>query len=63
MGGRMGGCEPRIEVIVKMKSGKNKSWGSGGGVVGGGVGWGWWGDGSREFWGCEPRIEGIVKRA
>ena len=43
-----GGCEPRIEVIVKLK----KVWeivGGGGGGVGGGSD------------GCEPRIEFIVK--
>ena len=51
MGGGQGGCERRIEVIVKMQK---KS--CGGGLVarlgvGGDVGYG----------GCEPRIEGIVQ--
>ena len=44
----MGGCEPRIEVIVKMQ----KIRGSGGFGRGGGGG---------RVGGCEPKIEGIVK--
>ena len=50
-GERMGGCKPRIEVIVKMQ--KKKSRGGGWGCP---VGGGWGGSG-----GCEPRIEVIVK--
>ena len=46
----MGGCEPRIEVIVKMqkKVGRRGLWGGGGGR-------------GRVGGGCEPRIEDIVK--
>ena len=46
-GGRMGGCEPRIEVIVKMQK-KSEEVGSGRVRAGGRVR-------------CEPRIEVIVK--
>ena len=41
-----GGCEPRIEVTVKMQ---RKVWGEGVRIVGGCQG------------GCEPRIEAILK--
>ena len=60
----MGGCEPRIEVIVKNAT-QSRGWGRSGeagrGWVVGGLGW--TGDGGRGFRGCEPKIEGIVKRA
>ena len=46
------GCEPRIEVIVKLQKEKSE----GGGVQSGEVV-------GRGFGGCEPKIEGIVKRA
>ena len=51
VGGRVGGCEPRI---VKMQKNREVRLRGGGGPVGvlGGVGW---------VGGCEPRIEVIVK--
>ena len=54
-GGGQGGCEPRIEVIVKMQNkslGENGrgEWGSGPGPV------------EEDQVGCEPRIEVIVKK-
>ena len=48
-GGGQGGCDRRIEVIVKRK--KSWEWAGGGGPVGGGGGQG----------GCDRRIEVIVK--
>ena len=56
--GGQGGCEPRIEVIVKMqrkKVGLCWSCGGGGGVVGRRVGWGGVGIGGGVGYGeCEP---------
>ena len=49
-----GGCEPRLEEIIKLK----KSRSAGGGPVGGQVGVGV----CRGFGKCEPKIESIVKR-
>ena len=65
-----GGCERRIEVIVKMQKdrGGGGSWGGGGGSRGGGwsrgrglVGSNVGGGGDVGYGGCEPRIEGIVQ--
>ena len=63
-GGGHGGCERRIEVIVKKQ--KKKMGGGGRGRGRGGVERGLVGSkvgvrGCFGVWGCEPRIEGIVQ--
>ena len=64
MGGQ-GGCERRIEVIVRIQKqsrGSGRRWGVGVGRGGGG----WlvamlWVGRDVGYGGCEPRIEGIVQ--
>ena len=53
LGGGQGGCEPRIEVIVKIQKKSGEGGRSGGVCV--------WGGGGGGQGGCEPRIEVIVK--
>ena len=60
IGWGLGGCEPRIEDIIKLKKSGSGWWGSSWGGGGGGSGRGGVGRGFDE---CEPRIKGIVKRA
>ena len=63
-GGGQGGCERRIEVIVKIQK---KSGGQVGDEVGVGRGGGGWlvamlgVGGDVGYGGCDPRIEGIVQ--
>ena len=63
--GLSSGCEPRIEVIVKLKIKKSRGEGVRGlrGRVGSGVQLGWGQRFGGGFGRCEPRIGGIVKRA